>query len=570
MRSHVDVPQDQVHAARNFVRDELIELMVGLYIAEWLVGLALGVWTAQKKDSRADAIKHMMMAEEEEAKFEAQQAEETSEAALIDDRAELAALNDCQLVFRKDFAIEMWAIACLYVPFLQPLANGFVLAKYYHEQRFSAMDSVAGVSMGVWLFGLLLISIFYVNYLLFQVLNDEFRGDYPSFDKEHWTQILSAPLCSQSLWLAGFAMHMHNKLVLRAVHVYKKKLRQALPGNANKILHKISEVVAAGSQEMTEGMQQRRLDPEQNHRLKSAAWAALYFAILMVSLSKSLFTESTATGQDHTENLRLLNEAKLTLAWSFFLSLIGAAGVYNLLCTVLPAMEAVEENKTYLESFKLKTLEGDSDQSEISFDRADGLDHGTWWAMWQYVHADSTDEQLILDGLITLAGVYLAFDTISLVFLWYLGLNDLPVMGLGVVSVLGHGILFVRLCDVCIGLNHVCDETESSWTGETNGRIVDAFDHNIRKELKSKKPLPEITQKVAIWSQWQQQLLKEGPIHTLAGLPMTRQLRNRILLSVLSPLIIKGIALVYDKRPYVLRFIGQHTGNATDMGNATG
>lgn len=28
------------------------------------------------------------------------------------------------------------------------------------------------------------------------------------------------------------------------------------------------------------------------------------------------------------------------------------------LCTVLPAMEAVEENKTYLESFKLKTLEG--------------------------------------------------------------------------------------------------------------------------------------------------------------------------------------------------------------------
>ena len=31
-------------------------------------------------------------------------------------------------------------------------------------------------------------------------------------------------------------------------------------------------------------------------------------------------------------------------------------------------------------------------------------------------------------------------------------------MGLGVVSVLGHGILFVRLCDVCIGLNHVCDE----------------------------------------------------------------------------------------------------------------
>ena len=27
--------------------------MVGLYIAEWLVGLALGVWTAQKKDSRA-------------------------------------------------------------------------------------------------------------------------------------------------------------------------------------------------------------------------------------------------------------------------------------------------------------------------------------------------------------------------------------------------------------------------------------------------------------------------------------------------------------------------------------
>ena len=151
---------------------------------------------------------------------------------------------------------------------------------------------------------------------------------------------------------------------------------------------------------------------------------------------------------------------------------------------------------------------------------------------------------------------------------------------------------------------------------------------------------------VAIWSQWQQQLLKEGPIHTLAGLPMTRQLRNRILLSVLSPLIIKGIALVslqeigrpfeselsqlkpvfhgflcacfggcsffrlvetestrnqpffgfpscfltclvfmcwsvlvlapfsasqvYNKRPYVLRFIGQHTGNATDMGNATG
>ncbi|CAJ1445203.1 unnamed protein product [Effrenium voratum] len=209
MRSHVDVPQDQVHAARNFVRDELIELMVGLYIAEWLVGLALGVWTAQKKDSRADAIKHMMMAEEEEAKFEAQQAEETSEAALIDDRAELAALNDCQLVFRKDFAIEMWAIACLYVPFLQPLANGFVLAKYYHEQRFSAMDSVAGVSMGVWLFGLLLISIFYVNYLLFQVLNDEPQPDVSqvlrklfkalSSKKEEGTKGIHGPSC----WIAG-------------------------------------------------------------------------------------------------------------------------------------------------------------------------------------------------------------------------------------------------------------------------------------------------------------------------------------------------------------------------------
>eukprot|EP00437_Effrenium_voratum_P070286 CAMPEP_0181508492 /NCGR_PEP_ID=MMETSP1110-20121109/59768_1 /TAXON_ID=174948 /ORGANISM="Symbiodinium sp., Strain CCMP421" /LENGTH=194 /DNA_ID=CAMNT_0023637843 /DNA_START=59 /DNA_END=640 /DNA_ORIENTATION=+ len=194
MRSHVDVPQDQVHAARNFVRDELIGLMVGLYMAGWLVGLALGVWTAQKKkDFGADAIKRMAKAEEE-----------TSEATTIDDRAELAALNDFQLVFRKDFAVEMWAIACLYVPFLQPLANGFVLAKYYHEQRFSAMDSVAGIfSMGVWLFGLLLISIFYVNYLLFQVLDDEFRREPPSFDKEHWTQILSAPLCSQSLWLAG-------------------------------------------------------------------------------------------------------------------------------------------------------------------------------------------------------------------------------------------------------------------------------------------------------------------------------------------------------------------------------
>ena len=141
------------------------------------------------------------------------------------------------------------------------------------------MDSVAGVSMGVWLFGLLLISIFYVNYLLFQVLNDEpqpdvsqvlrklfkalsskkeegtkgthgpscwiagnckfdfsgeiifhfqqnssssvcwlrseseeFRGDYPSFDKEHWTQILSAPLCSQSLWLAGSAFLLTGEM----------------------------------------------------------------------------------------------------------------------------------------------------------------------------------------------------------------------------------------------------------------------------------------------------------------------------------------------------------------------
>mmetsp|Transcript_75575 Transcript_75575/g.180555 ORF Transcript_75575/g.180555 Transcript_75575/m.180555 type:complete len:531 (+) Transcript_75575:59-1651(+) len=530
MRSHVDVPQDQVHAARNFVRDELIGLMVGLYMAGWLVGLALGVRTAQQKHAVADAIE-LMAKSEEEAENEAKQ-------ATIDDRAELAALNDFQRVFRKDFAIEMWAIACLYIPFLQPLANGFVLAKYYHEQRFSAMDSVAGIfSMGVWLFGLLLISIFYVNYLLFQVLDDEFRREPPSFDKEHWTQILSAPLCSQSLWLAGFAMQMHNKLVLGAVNHYKRRLRKALPRNAEEILSQISGEVTESSQ-ATEG-KRTRLDPVDKQRMQSALWAALYFAILMGS-----FWKSGPTGQiDHNV---------VTGTGSFCLSLIGAAGIYNLLCTVLPAIEAVEENKTYLERFKGKTLEGDSDQSEISFDRTDGLDHGTWWAMWQFVHADSTDEQLILDGLITLTGVYLAFDTISLVLLWYLGLNDLPVMCLGVVSVLGHGVLFVTLCDVCINLNRICDE------------IVDAFDHNIRKELKSKKPLSEITQKVAIWSQWQQQLVKEGPIHTLAGLPMTRQLRNRILLSVLSPIIIKAIALVYNKRPYVLAIIGNR--NATDLG----
>ncbi|CAJ1390931.1 unnamed protein product [Effrenium voratum] len=551
MRDHVDDAADQVFSPRDFVRDHLIALMIGLYIVGWLVGLALGVRTAQQKHAVADAIE-LMAKSEEEAENEAKQ-------ATIDDRAELAALNDFQRVFRKDFAIEMWAIACLYIPFLQPLANGFIIAKYYCERRFSAMGSVAGIPTGIWLFGLLLISIVYVNYLLHQVLYDEFRGKRPSFDREHWTQILSAPLCSQSLWLAGFAMQMHNKLVLGAVNHYKRRLRKALPRNAEEILSQISGEVTESSQ-ATEG-NRTRLDPVDKQRMQSALWAALYFAILMGS-----FWKSGPTGQiDHNV---------VTGTGSFCLSLIGAAGIYNLLCTVLPAIEAVEENKTYLERFKGKTLEGDSDQSEISFDRTDGLDHGTWWAMWQFVHADSTDEQLILDGLITLTGVYLAFDTISLVLLWYLGLNDLPVMGLGVVSVLGHGILFVRLCDVCIGLNHVCDETESSWTGETNGRIVDAFDHNIRKELKSKKPLPEITQKVAIWSQWQQQLLKEGPIHTLAGLPMTRQLRNRILLSVLSPLIIKGIALVslqvYDKRPYVLRFIGQHTGNATDMGNATG
>ena len=31
-------------------------------------------------------------------------------------------------------------------------------------------------------------------------------------------------------------------------------------------------------------------------------------------------------------------------------------------------------------------------------------------------------------------------------------------MCLGVVSVLGHGVLFVTLCDVCINLNRICDE----------------------------------------------------------------------------------------------------------------
>lgn len=87
--------------------------------------------------------------------------------------------------------------------------------------------------------------------------------------------------------------------------------------------------------------------------MQSALWAALYFAILMVSLSKSLFTESTATGQDHTENLRLLNEAKLTLAWSFFLSLIGAAGVYNLLfrCKWIPPFVQSFGNLSCLASF---------------------------------------------------------------------------------------------------------------------------------------------------------------------------------------------------------------------------
>ena len=34
--------------------------------------------------------------------------------------------------------------------------------------------------------------------------------------------------------------------------------------------------------------------------------------------------------------------------------------------------------------------------------------------------------------------------------------------------------------------------------GDQSGRIVDAFDHNIRKELKSKKPLSEITQKAGV------------------------------------------------------------------------